>query len=383
MRLLHTADWHLGRSLYAASLAADQEVMLGQVLAELENGYDGLLLAGDVYDRAIPPPESVRAFSNFLTSLAALNIPAAIISGNHDSPSRLGFADRVLESTGVHIRSQFTRLHEPVRFTDSEGLHTDVFCLPFVETGPVQSALDRPDIGDFLAATEAALDQARSGQEAGVPSILMGHAYVTGGQDSESERELFVGNSGQTPAELFAGFDYVALGHLHRPQSAGSPTIRYSGSLMPYSFSEAEDEKQMLRLDVQADGQIDITSIPLTPPRDIVVLKDSLENLLTQPRYDQHQTSYVKAVLTDTGYVLDPMPRLRDRFHQLLHLEQPALKPSQDIEIAKTSATKPADLLSLFLEQFDWDPADQHEAMLILEAHLQQQQAVDREGAVP
>ncbi len=382
MRILHTADWHLGRTLHGCSLLEDQAHALEQVKAELTQGYDALLIAGDIYDRAIPPPEAVELFGAFLNWAAEHGIKVIIIPGNHDSPQRLGFADRALDESGVSIRWDYHRLPEPIVLQGKDGQTVDVFALPFVEAAYLREQLALEDMTDHTAATAAALEQIRSARRDGVASLLVAHAFV--GQDSqtsESEREL-IGGSQRLDAALFAGFDYVALGHLHRPQAVNAPgMIRYSGSLLPYSFSECDHDKVIVRLELNAQT-IHATPVVLKPKRKLRVLQDSLERLLTDPRYEEARQGYVSARLTDTGYLLNIYARLKERFPLLLEIRQPGLENAAAVEkLQLQRASTREELFGAFLDYFGWkEQAERIEAVKLLNETSARVEAKRREA---
>jgi exonuclease SbcD len=322
LRLLHTSDWHLGRALHEESLLADQAWVLDRLVdAVREERPDAVVVAGDVYDRAVPPPEAVELLDDVLTRLAALGVPVVAIAGNHDSAERLSFGARLLEARGVHLRGAVGRAHEPVVVPGKGRL----YALPFVEPEVVRGMVGDETIRGHAAATAAGLARAREDAAAGaLPAVLVAHAFVQGAaQTPDSERPLVVGTAGSVPPDTFAGFDYVALGHLHAPQEV-APGVRYSGSLLKYSFSEVDHAKAALLVQVDR-GSATARPIPLGARRDVVRLRGTLAELLARPDLEAHRGDLVEATLDDPGYVLDARRRLQDRFPHVLNVVRSAL----------------------------------------------------------
>ena len=358
MKILHTSDWHLGKSIHGRDLMEDQAKLIGDLEAELQNGYDAVLIAGDVYDRSIPPHEAVELFSGFIEKMVEIGVQTVVIPGNHDSPYRLDFASGVLERSGIHFRCRFERITEPIMIEDENGNKVQVFALPFVDEVQVKAMFPDEGIRTHQDATAFLIRKIRDGMDESIPSILMAHAYT--GRDlqrSESERELLVGDQGLVPSEVFEGFDHVALGHLHRPQVASrSRNIHYSGSLMPYSFSEAAQEKSSLVLELD-DGGFTLTDMVHDLNRRFSTLSDTMDMLLSEPRYETYRDHFLSVKLEDRGYLMDVHRRLRERFPYLLEIDQPALHalPSSSTSLTREEANDPSKLFSLFLEKFGWE----------------------------
>lgn len=325
MRFLHAADWHLGRYFHGASLLADQAHVLDQLvdLARREK-VDAVLIAGDVYDRAIPPADAVALLDDVLSRLVVgAGIPVVLIAGNHDSPDRLAFAGRIAEKQGLTLRGTLQNL-SPVTFVDAHGT-VAVHPLPFVE--PV-FARDQPG-SDGATDHQGALNHMtallRAQMVPGQRQVLVGHAFVAGGSESESERPLSVGGSGMVSASTFDGFDFVALGHLHRPQSVGSQRVQYAGSLLKYSFNEASHNKSVSIIELGADGVPAVQRIALNPLRDVRIVQGTLPELLAHPDPALNRQDYLCARLTDLGPVLDPMGRLREVYPNMMELQFPGI----------------------------------------------------------
>ncbi|HEY5168379.1 MAG TPA: exonuclease subunit SbcD, partial [Thermoleophilia bacterium] len=255
MRLIHTADWHLGRLFHNQHLTADQDYVLRQLVelvAEVEPA--AVIVAGDLYDRAVPPIEAVDLLDHVLTELVdRLGVPVIAIAGNHDSAVRVGFASRLLRERGLHLVGELPQAASPIILRDEHG-PVRVSALPYADPAEARAVYDAADIHDQQAVTSAGVARALAAAEPHERHVLVAHAFVAGGVESESERPLSVGGAQQVSAGTFAGFDYVALGHLHRPQSCGSDTVRYAGSLLKYSFAEHAHQKSVSVVDVGPRG---------------------------------------------------------------------------------------------------------------------------------
>ena len=322
MRLLHTSDWHVGRRLCDVSLLEDQAHVLEQVHAACRSErVDALVIAGDIYDRAIPPEDAVRLLSDFAARITqGLGIPLIAISGNHDSAERLGFGAALLEQGRLFLRTGFGARARPVPVGEGEraGL---VYGLPDTEPEAARLQLQDDSLRTHDLAVRAALEAARAHrQHSGTANAaLVGHLFAAGGQESQdSERPLVVGGAAHVSVEALEGFSYVALGHLHAPQCVGGrEDIRYSGSPLKYSFSEARQAKGLSLVEVE-QGRARVQQLPLSPLRDVVRLEGSFDALLKDPQYAFAEGAYVEATYTDTGYLIDVASRLRQRFPFLL-----------------------------------------------------------------
>jgi exonuclease SbcD len=322
MRLLHTSDWHIGRSLHGTDLLAEQERVLGR-LAEVvaAEGVDVVLVAGDVYDRAVPSADATAVLDRALTRLRSAGATVVLTPGNHDSARRLGFASGLLAVSGVHVRASTPGLDEPVLLADEHG-DVAVYGLPYLEPEVARHELGLAEARSHEAVLTAAMDRVRADLflRPGARSVVLAHAFVGGGVASDSERDICVGGVDLVPASVFDGVDYVALGHLHRPQSL-SPRVRYSGSPLAYSFGEAGQHKQAWLVDLDAGGLADVRPVPLAAPRELSVLTGELEALLADPAHTSAEGHFVSARLTDPVRPVDPMRRLQARFPHCVHLE--------------------------------------------------------------
>lgn len=320
MRFLHTADWHLGRQFHGASLLEDQAHVLAQfVQLAREERVDAVLVAGDIFDRAVPPAEAVSLLGDVLRQLVVdASIPVVLIAGNHDSAERIAFSGGILERQQLFVRGPFGDFRPVVL----PGLHGAVAFhpLPYVEPLHARTTLAAEGVTDHASAMDAVLRRVRREFVPGRRNVLVGHAFVTGGSESESERPLSVGGSGAVPHTCFEGFDYVALGHLHRPQAAGQPHIRYSGSLLKYSFQESDHDKGVSLVSLGQDRVPEVRHVRLSPRRDVRVLTGSFAELMARPVTGADAIDYLRADLTDAAPVLEPMMRLRDRYPNLMEI---------------------------------------------------------------
>jgi DNA repair protein SbcD/Mre11 len=322
MRLLHTSDWHLGRSLHGTDLLAEQEAVLAQLAAVVRTErVDAVLVAGDVYDRAVPSADATAVLDRALTRLRAAGAAVVLTPGNHDSARRLAFGSGLFAAAGVHVRADTTRLDEPVLLADEHG-EVAVYGIPYLEPEVARHELGLPEARGHEAVLGAAMDRVRTDLflRPGVRSVVLAHAFVGGAEPSESERDICVGGVDRVPEAVFDGVDYVALGHLHRPQSL-TDNMRYSGSPLPYSFSEAGHEKQAWLVDLDADGLSAVRPVALPVPRPLTVLTGELADLLADPAHSAVEEHFVSVKLTDEVRPADPMRQLRGRFPHCVHLE--------------------------------------------------------------
>lgn len=324
VRFIHTADWHLGRLFHARHLTEDQAHVLEQLIGVIRDVRpDALIVAGDIYDRAVPPPDAVRLLGHFLREVAlGLRVPVIMIAGNHDSPDRLGFGAELLRLQNVHIFGLPTDPCGRVTLDDGHG-PVHVYCLPYAEPPLVRACLGEADLTSHEHAVRASVGRIRAAHHPGQRSILVGHAFVVGGEESrDSERPLSIGGADQVDAGCFEGFDYVALGHLHRPQRLADGRIRYSGSLLKYSFSEADHRKGVHLVEMNGAGRCHVEDIPLTPQRDVRRVRGRFEDLVSNPGAYGSAQDYLLVELEDEGLILDAMGRLRERFPNVMHIER-------------------------------------------------------------
>ncbi len=316
VRLVHTSDWHLGRRLGEADRTDDQAYALDQIVALCrDERADALVVAGDVYDRAVPPVEAVDLLGQFLARCAKdLKIQVILLAGNHDSPQRLGFGAELLAASGVTVATRFAQRLEPVVV---RGL--PLYVLPYLEPEVARAELLDVGLRTHDAAVRAALAEVHARRAPG-PAVLIGHMFAAGGRETaESERPLSIGAAGQVATDALGGWSYVALGHLHAPQKVGGrDSVRYSGSLLKYSFGEHDQEKGVTVVDIDDQGAATVRPVRLTPRRDVCCIEGRFDELLEDARFAAAEPAWVEATYTDTGYVLDAAQRLRKRFPHLI-----------------------------------------------------------------
>ncbi|MEV0778645.1 exonuclease SbcCD subunit D [Streptomyces sp. NPDC050428] len=321
MRFLHTSDWHLGRSFHRVSLLDAQAAFLDHLVATaLAREVDAVLVAGDVYDRAVPPLSAVELFDRALHRLAEARVPTVMISGNHDSARRLGVGAGLIDHAGIHLRTDPARCATPVVLSDTHG-DVAFYGLPYLEPALVRDEFKAAKAG-HEAVLAAALDRVRAdlaARPSGTRSVVLAHAFVTGGAASDSERDITVGGVSAVPTATFDGVDYVALGHLHGSQAL-TERVRYSGSPLAYSFSETDHRKTMWLVDLGPGGEIDAERIDCPVPRPLARVRGALADLLDDPALTRHEQAWIEATLTDPVRPSDPMARLAARFPHTLSL---------------------------------------------------------------
>ena len=354
MRFLHTADWHLGRIFYGQYLTDDQaHVLENQFFTILkEEKIDGILLAGDVFDRAVPPIEAVELWDSIITRLAMdYKVPLFVVSGNHDGAERLEVGRSMLSQSGIHIWGSPHHALEPFEFEGTDG-KVAICPMPFSEPRRIGDALglgvneakpsDKDNLEDSLFSYvdtdeheepslnlhnydqmyQAWSDHLYKQVPKGMRSIAISHAFVMGGDVGGSERTLSIGGSEQVHPQVFKDFHYTALGHLHGPQRMGADYIRYSGSPLKYSFDEHTQKKSFTIIDMNAKGNVDISTIPVEAKRDVVILEGYFEDLLNNKELQaKHKDDYVQARLLDTMPIMDGMAKLRQVYHRCMTID--------------------------------------------------------------
>lgn len=320
MKFLHLADLHLGKRVNGFSMLEDQAHILRQILAILDDEQpDGVLIAGDVYDKSVPSVEAVGLLDGFLTELRARGVPVLLISGNHDSPERLAFGGRVMDSCGIHISPVYDGALAPVTLQDAFG-PVHVWLLPFVKPAHVRRWFPDADIESYTDAMAEAV--AHMDIDTAARNVLVTHQFVTGGTRSGSE-ELSVGGTDNVDSGVFAPFDYVALGHLHGAQHIGRETIRYAGSPLKYSFSEARQHKSVTVVTLGEKGDVQVRTVALTPLRELREIRGSYDELTARSFYEHttYRSDYLHLILTDEQDVFDAISRLRTIYPYLMTLD--------------------------------------------------------------
>lgn len=329
MRFIHTADWHLGRLMHGRHLTEDQSHVLDQLVALARDFRPAaLLISGDVYDRPVPPAEAVALLDDFLSRMVLdLNIQVLAIAGNHDSPSRLEFGSRVLAGRGLHLFGTFDPERATIILSDEFG-PVAFSAVPFAEPAVVREVLADDSIRDHETAVREMIRRARAAQPEVERSVVLAHVFVVNASATESERPLSVGGADTVQSSHFMDFQYGALGHLHRPQTAGAAHLRYSGSLLKYSFSEASDTKGVNLVEMDAQGACRVEHVPLIPRRDVRKITGLLKDILKGPGPGESPDDYLMVSLLDSGAVFDSIGKLREIYPNVLHVERPCFADS-------------------------------------------------------
>ncbi|PWF64726.1 exonuclease sbcCD subunit D [Shewanella sp. BC20] len=330
MRFIHTSDWHIGRQLHNQSLLEDQAYVLDQIVTLAEqHTVDAVIIAGDIYDRSIPPASAVALLDEVLNRLITeLGLQVLMIAGNHDGHERLGFAAKQMAASGLHIIGPLQADLTPIRLSSPSG-DAYFYPLPYAEPATVRQVFEADAKGLSVSSHEEAmallLEQVRSHDSQGLPKVVVSHCFLDGGSESESERPLSIGGADKISPRLFSEFDYVALGHLHGPQYKGSEHVRYSGSILKYSFSEQHQHKSVTLVDVTAHTPAQIQLLPLTALRDVRIIEGELAHLLDLGKTDAKREDYLMVRLLDKHAILDAMGKLRSVYPNVLHLERTGL----------------------------------------------------------
>ena len=326
MRFLHTSDWHLGRIFHGVHLTEDQSYVLDQFVDLVRDTKpDAVIIAGDVYDRAVPPTEAVNLLDDIMSRLILdYKVPVIAIAGNHDSPERLGFGNKMLARQGLHVIGPLPSQLEPIAINDSYG---PVYFLPltYAEPALVRERLGSLEATDHEQAMMAMVNHTLAKVPSGARKIAVAHAFIAGSLESESERPLSVGGSGMVSANIFAPFNYTALGHLHNSQQAGGPNIRYSGSLLKYSFAEANQKKGINLVEIDQAGNAAIEAIALKPRRNVRCVDGFFKDILAMESNAEGKDDYIMVTLRDTAPILDARGQMKEVYPNILHIEYPRL----------------------------------------------------------
>ena len=319
MKFIHLSDLHLGKRLNDFSLIEDQKYILEEIIGIItEEAPDGILIAGDVYDKSVPTAEAIRLFDGFLTALAEKGVPVFIISGNHDSVERISFGARLMDASGIHIAGVYEGEVKPCILHDSEG-EVRIYMLPFFKP-QIARRFHGDEAESYTDAMRLSIDA--MGIDTSVRNILIAHQLVTGSDRSDSE-EVSVGGTDDVALSVFDDFDYVALGHLHRPQNCTTERVRYCGTPLKYSFSEARDQKSITVVDLPKKGSLSIKTIPLKPLRDMVEIKGKYDDIMQKSFYEGTtlRDDYVHITLTDEEDIPDAIGRVRVVYRNVMKLD--------------------------------------------------------------
>lgn len=350
MRFIHLSDLHLGKRLSEFSLLEDQRYILDRILAVVdEEGPDAVIVAGDVYDKTVPPAEAVQLFDGFLYELARRELSVFVISGNHDSPERIAFGGRLMDKSGVFLSPVYGGTVAPVTLEDEHG-PLDVWLLPFVKPAHVRRFYPEETIESYTDAVAAAI--AHMAIDPARRNILVTHQFVTGAARSDSE-EITVGGADNVDAAVFVPFDYVALGHIHCPQSVGRDTIRYCGTPLKYSFSEKDHVKSVTVVDLGPKGGVSVRTAPLVPRRDMREIRGSFRELTGPRRFEGDPEDYLRIVLTDEEDVPDAAARLREVYPHFMKLDYDNARTRASGHIRRAEALERKSGLELFGELYE------------------------------
>ncbi|MDO4336622.1 MAG: exonuclease SbcCD subunit D [Eubacteriales bacterium] len=350
MRFMHLSDLHIGKRVNEYSMLEDQKYILAQILEiAVREKAEGVLLAGDIYDKPVPPAEAVQVFDSFLTKLADLKLPVFIISGNHDSAERLAFGAQLMSGRRVYFSPVYDGNVRKIELGDEYG-ELCVWLLPFIKPAFVRHAFDQ-EAASYQDALKIAVEHMDIDTEK--RNILVAHQFVTGADRCESE-EVSVGGLDNVDASVFDGFDYAALGHIHSPQHIGRETVRYCGTPLKYSFSEAGQEKSVTLVDMKEKGAVEISKIPLAPLHDMRKIRGAYMEVTARSFYENTDTEdYVQIILTDEEDIPDGLQKLRIIYPNLMQLEYDNKRTRENRLIEGGGETERKSELELFQEFYE------------------------------
>ncbi len=351
MKLMHLSDLHLGKRVNEFSMIEDQKYILSQIISLLDReGADGVILAGDIYDKPIPSVEAVQLFDSFLTRLAKRRLPVFVISGNHDSVERVSFGAQLMEGEGIYISQVYGGKVQNIVLTDQYG-EVCIYLLPFLKPASVRHVFEEAEISTYQDALKKAIGEIEVDKSR--RNVIVAHQFVTGASRCESE-EVLVGGLDQVEASLFDRFDYAALGHLHSPQRVGRETVRYCGTPLKYSFSEAEQEKSVTIAELKEKGNIEIRTIPLKPLRDMRKIRGTYLQVTEKAFYEGTNTEdYLQITLTDEEDIPDGMQKLRIIYPNLMRLEYDNQRTRENRSVEAAEAVEQKSEAELFAEFFE------------------------------
>ncbi len=381
MRILHTADWHIGRQFHNLSLLEEQRHVLQQIIGLIEaRRVDVVLVAGDVYDRSVPPAAAVALLDEVLSRICLeLGVPVIMIAGNHDGPERLAFGARHLSQAGLHIVGHLTPEPEPI-LLGKPGHEVAFYAIPYADPASVRQLFDNEvsSHDEAMAFLTGRILEHNAGRS---PCVLLSHCFLAGGDVSESERPLSIGGAEWVSPEHFKPFDYVALGHLHGRQFCAAEHIRYAGSILKYSFSETRHHKSVTLVDLDDTGVTQIEQVELKPLHDMRILEGELDALLAKGRDDPHREDYLLVRLSDSHAILDIMGKLRTVYPNVLHLERPGLMVSGEQRSVQRDQLKRGELALFrdFYQQVRGEPLSAEQQALVVDL-LEQ---IHKDGVTP
>jgi len=337
MKFIHTSDWHIGRQFHNVSLLEDQEHVLNQLIGYIKSeDVDALVIAGDIYDRSLPPANAVELLDEVLKSICMdLNIPIILIPGNHDSAERVRFGAKQMKESGLHIIGNLNEVVVPA-VIDIKGVEVAFYGIPYCEPLMVRDTFD-VEVKNYDDAHTYLVDEIKNVMSDEQVNVLISHCFIDGAAESDSERPLQIGGADRVSYQPCIDFDYVALGHLHSPQYKGAEHIRYSGSIMKYSFSEQNQKKGVTLVEVDTNGLVSQTHLTLKPLRDMRIIEGELDTIIEQGKVDPHSDDYLLVRLTDKHAILDPMGKLRSVYPNVLHLEKPGMLETNASQLKQES----------------------------------------------
>lgn len=353
---MHLADLHLGKRVNGFSMMEDQEYILNRILEIMEEEQpDGLLIAGDVYDKTIPPAEAVRLMDDFLTAVAAKHVPVFLISGNHDSAERVAFGHQLMQGSGIWISPVYDGTIRHHTLEDRWG-EVNIYLIPFLRPSVVRSFFPDVEIEDYTDALRTIIEDLQV--DTSRRNVVLAHQFVTAAgalpETCDSE-QLSVGGLDRVDGSVFSPFDYTALGHLHGPQRVGSETIRYAGSPLKYSFSELHQKKSVTVAELRAKGETEIRQVPLQPRREMTELRGTFEEILAEARKKgEPQTDYYHMILTDETDVVDALSRLREYYPNIMLLDYDNRRTRSQKEVEQLDRVEertPGELFAALYEQ--------------------------------
>ena len=372
MKLIHLSDLHIGKRVNEFSMAEDQKYILNQILEIIDREQpDCVVIAGDVYDKSIPSAEAVQILDDFLTRLAGRKIPAAMISGNHDSPERLSFGAQLMKESGIYVSPVYDGQVQSIGFADEYG-EVQVYLLPFLKPATVRHVYEEETVESYQDAVETAISHLPFNTSC--RNVLVAHQFAAGASRCESE-EMSVGGIDQVDVSVFDDFDYVALGHIHSPQSAGRPAVRYCGTPLKYSFSEAGQQKSVSVVELFEKGRVEIREVPLTPLRDMRKIRGTYLELTARSFYQGTNTEdYIQAILTDEEDIPDGMQKLRIIYPNLMRLEYDNRRTRENRQIQQAADAEEKSETELFSQLYELQnnqPLDEEQKQF-LEAVIRQ-----------
>ena len=368
MKFLHLSDLHLGKRVNEFPMLADQKAILAQILKIADDERpNAVLIAGDVYDKSVPPVEAVELFDDFLVKLAARKLPVYVIGGNHDSPERLAFCNRLIDASGIHISPAYGGDVRPLSLADGYG-KVNIYMLPFVKPANVRRYFPEEQIESYTDAVRVAISKMQV--NAAERNVLVTHQFVTGAARCDSE-EISVGGADNVDLSVFDAFDYVALGHIHGAQNI-SPRVRYCGTPLKYSFSEAKQQKSVTVAELKEKGTLEIRTVPLTPERDMHEIRGTYEEIASKNFYESttYRSDYMHVTLTDETDVPDAMAKLRVIYRNLMTLSYDNTRTRARTELgaaAETERKTPLELFAEFYEKQNGAPMDEEQRAFVRE----------------